>query len=379
MKIQFITNVLTPYRIYFFDILNSVLENRGGMLEVLVMMKPDHNMYWNYYDYERRYTKLLPVKYIKDKSDYFFNFKLSEFIQDFKPNVIVGCGAYWYPTILSALKYCKKNNIKFIYWSESNKIKFIDKKGLKYQFRESIRKYSYKRMDGFIYPGKHALELIKDYNQNPTFLFQLPNLVNSDKYAFFDEQKEKLRDELGIAKEKLALFCPARLSQEKGIIPFLEIYAKSELKEYSQIYIAGKGPDEKLIKNYISAHNLNVNLLGYVTEEIMIKYYHACDFFLLPSLSDPSPLSCIEALWSGLPLILSSSVGNLPEALIDGENGFSFNYLNDNETIHMLNQLPNLFNSEWYIRAKEKCLKLAKLNFDPQQKTAELIEKLNGI
>ena len=61
------------------------------------------------------------------------------------------------------------------------------------------------------------------------------------------------------------------------------------------------------------------------------------------------------------------------------KNGFSFNYLNDNETIHMLNQLPNLFNSEWYIRAKEKCLKLAKLNFDPQQKTAELIEKLNGI
>ena len=101
MKIQFITNVLTPYRIYFFDILNSILENRGGKLEVLVMMKPDHNMYWNYYDYERTYTKLLPVKYIKNKSDYFLNFKLKKFILEFKPNVIVGCGAYWYPTILS--------------------------------------------------------------------------------------------------------------------------------------------------------------------------------------------------------------------------------------------------------------------------------------
>jgi glycosyltransferase involved in cell wall biosynthesis len=33
----------------------------------------------------------------------------------------------------------------------------------------------------------------------------------------------------------------------------------------------------------------------------------------------------IEALWAGLPLILSDRVGNHPETLLPGENGWLFN------------------------------------------------------
>ena len=39
---------------------------------------------------------------------------------------------------------------------------------------------------------------------------------------------------------------------------------------------------------------------------------------ILPSLSDPNPLSCIEACWSANPLIVSEHVGNNPEIITEG-------------------------------------------------------------
>jgi glycosyltransferase involved in cell wall biosynthesis len=59
----------------------------------------------------------------------------------------------------------------------------------------------------------------------------------------------------------------------------------------------------------------------------MLTLYAQADGFCLPSLSDPNPLSVIEALWAGLPLLLSTKVGNHPECLEQGKNGFAFDPL----------------------------------------------------
>jgi glycosyltransferase involved in cell wall biosynthesis len=45
------------------------------------------------------------------------------------------------------------------------------------------------------------------------------------------------------------------------------------------------------------------------------------DVFVLPSYSEGQPYAILEAMAAGLPII-SSGVGCIPEAVIDGENGF---------------------------------------------------------
>ncbi len=54
----------------------------------------------------------------------------------------------------------------------------------------------------------------------------------------------------------------------------------------------------------------------------MLELYASCDLLLLPSLKDPNPLSVIEALWAGLPLLISDRCGNWPEAVEQGVNGW---------------------------------------------------------
>lgn len=58
--------------------------------------------------------------------------------------------------------------------------------------------------------------------------------------------------------------------------------------------------------------------------ETVVGYYSNSDCFILPSYSDPSPLSIVEACCCGLPLLISCRCGNHYETLIEGENGFSF-------------------------------------------------------
>jgi glycosyltransferase involved in cell wall biosynthesis len=78
----------------------------------------------------------------------------------------------------------------------------------------------------------------------------------------------------------------------------------------------------------IGASALDIHLVGHKTQHEMSELYAQADGFCLPSLSDPNPLSVIEALWAGLPLLLSSRVGNHPECLQPSKNGFLFDPLN---------------------------------------------------
>ena len=45
--------------------------------------------------------------------------------------------------------------------------------------------------------------------------------------------------------------------------------------------------------------------------------------FVLPSLSDPSPLSAVEAAAAQLPLLLSTRAGNCDDLVVDGRNGYA--------------------------------------------------------
>lgn len=373
MNVVFITNILTPYRMHFYDLMSAELSKSDDTLKVLVMLKEDHNAYWNYNTYKREYTELIPCHYVgKYGGEFFINTGLKKRIDRNTPDIIVLCGSYWYPSLIY-ISSVYKNRAKILYWSESNKIKIDRSNKIKKKIREYIRKRQFQKYYGFLYPGDLAKELILDYNKTPSFMFCLPNIVDETKFKNIMPEVDYLtRSKLNLPNDKIVLFCSARLSEEKGLVPFFNEVIKSKLKNKACFVIAGSGPLEKDIRDLATNNGLDIRLLGVINQDDMISYYRSCDMFFLPSYSDPSPLSCVEAIWSKCPILISNRVGNQCEVLQSGENGFIFDpdstYV---DTLDRITELDNL----WVENARKKSIDIAEKNFSSIDIVTRLIKE----
>ncbi len=95
------------------------------------------------------------------------------------------------------------------------------------------------------------------------------------------------------------------------------IYMMSELIKKGfdfNLMVAGNGPEKENLQQYASELGLSdkVILLGFVTE--MESFYEKIDIFCISSTTEDLPLSIIEAMMSGKP-VLASNVDGIPEML----------------------------------------------------------------
>ncbi|MDR6566561.1 glycosyltransferase [Chitinophaga ginsengisegetis] len=112
---------------------------------------------------------------------------------------------------------------------------------------------------------------------------------------------------------KLKLLCVARFAPPKRI--HLLIDALQGI-DFADLYLVGTGPQEHSVKEYIEKNDLrNVKLLGEIQNfDDFISY----DAFILVSDSEGLPISALEAMSSGLPLILSN-VGGCKEIVVNSD------------------------------------------------------------
>ena len=122
---------------------------------------------------------------------------------------------------------------------------------------------------------------------------------------------------------------------------------------------------------------MDLRLLGYKEQEEIIKLYALADCFLLPSISDPNPLTVIEALWSGLPLLLSSNVGNYPETIKIGENGFVFKHNGKEKAVELIDKLI-ISDKTWRDNASKVSLEIARQHYTSKLVIDNLLEQLSN-
>src|SRR6266511_2129664 len=101
-----------------------------------------------------------------------------------------------------------------------------------------------------------------------------------------------------------------RLTEEKGVPVLLE--AVESLKEVSSVQwlVAGDGPLRANIEAAAQRADSRLRYLGY--QENVLPLYHASDLVVMPSLSEGHPMTALEAMACGLPVV-ASRVGGLPE------------------------------------------------------------------
>lgn len=114
------------------------------------------------------------------------------------------------------------------------------------------------------------------------------------------------------------------LGKNKGIYDLLECIwdHKVEFQGKLKLYIGGNGEIEhvkQLIKEYGIADI--VIFEGWVSGDKKIELLNKSDAYILPSYKEGLPISILEAMSYGMPII-STPVGGIPEIVSNGENGY---------------------------------------------------------
>lgn len=123
-----------------------------------------------------------------------------------------------------------------------------------------------------------------------------------------------------------------RLEYVKGYDILLETLSKERIKGLNwQLKIIGDGSEANnlMLKTISSSISKKVKFLG--AQKYPFAYLNDVHFLVMPSRREGLPLSLIEALGFGIPVI-GSKVGIIPQIIKDGYNGFVF----DKENIDML-------------------------------------------
>lgn len=147
--------------------------------------------------------------------------------------------------------------------------------------------------------------------------------ANSSKfYVMTDEEKTKLRDELGYEMDTKIILNVGELNENKNQKSAIRAMKRIvEKVPNSKLLIAGNGPELDNHKVLISELGLekNVELLGYTTE--IFKYMNICDALVACSFREGLPLNLMEAMLCGKPIVASINRGH-KELIKDGYNGF---------------------------------------------------------
>lgn len=326
-SLLFLTDLPAPYRLHLFRSLQQEAASREIDLQVFFMTRSVAWYHWKvdptHFPFPGRVLRgLHPTA---GQNAFHLNPAVAWEIRARRPDWMVVGGAWWMPSALLAMAATRvmDRRARVILWSEANRAATRHHTG----WIAWARRFVWRRADAFAVPGRVARETITETcGSEPKFL-ELPNLVDETAYGSrveaLRQHRTDLRAQRGLRKEDRVLLWPARLhEQHKGILRFLRT-VRPLLADDVKILVVGEGPDRAEIEAWVSENGAGrVRLLGHLRQEEMLELYAVSDALLLPSLADPNPLSVIEALWAGLPILLSDRCGNWPETVQEGKNGW---------------------------------------------------------
>lgn len=178
-----------------------------------------------------------------------------------------------------------------------------------------------------------------------------------------NSNKEKAREKLKIGKEDIIFGMIGRFAYPKDPVFFIKVASKI-VKNYPQakFILIGGGPLFEKCQDFVKENKLENNtfLLGEKNPEDTRELLSGFDVFVLISKFEGLPLTIIEAMSAGLPII-ASNVGGIKELVKQGENGFLVKSDNLNELIEKIVYL--IKNPQERKRMGERSLKIAKENF----------------
>lgn len=308
MKVLWLANIPSPYRVDFFNELGKYCE-----LTVLFEKKAssERDSSWKQYKFENFQGIIL--KGINIKVDTAFCPSVIKFILKREYDFIIVTN-FTDCTGMLAISIMRKFGVK--YWLESDGGFAKSGKG----FTEKVKKHFIEKAELYLSTGTSHDEYYLKYGAVKEKIKNYPfsSIYEKDimKRILTKEEKIKIRNELDIQEEKVVLAI-GQFIHRKGFDILLK--ACMELDNTVGIYfIGGKPPKEYLDL----VGNANIHFKKFMSKQNILKYCRASDVFVLPTREDIWGLVINEAFACGIPVVSTERCGAAIQLIQNGRNGY---------------------------------------------------------
>jgi glycosyltransferase involved in cell wall biosynthesis len=148
------------------------------------------------------------------------------------------------------------------------------------------------------------------------------NCIPTDLYASPQTSRQAWRVKQGFLEDDVLFVCVARFAPQKNHALLINAFAKGPASDpKAHLVLAGQGVLRAQLQERVNRLGLTsrVHFLGLRTD--IPDVLGAADIFALGSDYEGNPLSVIEAMAAGLPIV-STAAGGVPELLQNGKQGF---------------------------------------------------------
>lgn len=171
--------------------------------------------------------------------------------------------------------------------------------------------------------------LKRSYRLRDSQIFFIPNGIDSNCYAPDALGRDRIRKALGLRADHLVMGFSGRLDPVKNFDLMLEIFeACVKQDDRIRLLLIGEGQEKERIISGSQGKGLADKVLLVGPTDTVLPYLQALDVFLLTSYREQMPMSLLEAMSVGIPVV-ASRVGEIPFMLEDGKGGYLFSLDDD--------------------------------------------------
>jgi len=147
------------------------------------------------------------------------------------------------------------------------------------------------------------------------------NGIDEDRFSAAVPDRDEVRREMGVGQGDLVIVQVARLDPIKDHVTAIRAIARvANRRSDIQLVLVGDGPESEAIEALIRELGVEGQIRCLGRRDDIARLLGAADFMLLTSHSEGIPLTLIEGMAAGLPVV-ATRVGGVPEVVEEGRTG----------------------------------------------------------
>ena len=173
-----------------------------------------------------------------------------------------------------------------------------------YFYGKSVLRYFVRRLHGRIAVSSCARDFVSEYFPGDYRI--IPNGIDLERFGTPREPLPQYQD------GKLNVLFVGRLEKRKGVSHLLRAwrYVRREIADV-RLLVVGEGRPRAGYQRFAEAHDMpEVEFVGYVSPEELLRFYHTCHVFCAPSTGQESfGIVLLEAMAAGKPIVATAIPG----------------------------------------------------------------------